>query len=255
MTTYGAIAAAPVDTSKGIGRRLAGSVTIVGTFAMVAMGVTHMSSQQSSLRSAFTVAEDVDLTPEVVQDDQLDDKETISCVKESAMDFPSVLQHTAGYELAGKPWGGITLSDRGNFGELFPSNPDYDYKKNYKAMYDGYDAALIKCQTDPDACSYDDFELSCKLGGDYDAVLGCIESCVDYRFRAYYDPKRPDFDPTVCDLPVLAAMVRTPDLMKSCINPDHDCTQGGNITCENGCYDCITECGAESLFINISSCE
>ena len=48
------------------------------------------------------------------------------------------------------------------------------------------------------------------------------------------------------DDPVLSAFELTPSLIKSCLVPEYDATEGGRHEVQAGCFDCISECLAPS---------
>ena len=104
-----------------------------------------------------------------------------------------------------------------------------------------YNKASNMCMRDWTKCD-PVFDMECKLTGNYDPMMECVESCVSDRFYTFESAEGLGLNKALCDEPVLAAMELTPDLFKSCLSRTYDCTAGGANVCEDGCYDCISGC-------------
>ena len=195
------------------------------------------------------VAPDAAVVPLSVNTDKQKDWQTADCVAANTTQFPSVLQAAAGFVIGGKPWGGILLTDRGQYQALhgLDAGAAYDPAESYARLIASYDAAWAACQADASQCEVD-FDSSCRLMGDYDATLDCVEDCVESEFRSFVDPDYSGPSVKLCSDPVLAAFEVTPSLIKSCMDPTYDATEGGRYTITDaspgdmGCYDCISVC-------------
>ncbi|KAH8071786.1 hypothetical protein JL721_4295 [Aureococcus anophagefferens] len=137
-----------------------------------------------------------------VNEDKQRDYQTAECTWPDSTAFPSVLQKAAGFAVAGKPWGGVLLTDRGQYPALHGVEND-------------------ACEADSSACA-ETFDVACRLSGDYDATLDCVEDCVEKPFRSFSSPDWTGPAATACDDPVLSAFELTPSIIKSCLDPTYD---------------------------------
>ncbi|KAH8070187.1 hypothetical protein JL721_5412 [Aureococcus anophagefferens] len=198
------------------------------------MPVEHYADFTAALPVAFSVNED-----------KQRDYQTAECTWPDSTAFPSVLQKAAGFAVAGKPWGGVLLTDRGQYPALHgvENVGDYDPAEAYARIIDAYDDLRDACEADSSACA-ETFDVACRLSGDYDATLDCVEDCVEKPFRSFSSPDWTGPAATACDDPVLSAFELTPSIIKSCLDPTYDATEGGLYTMDAtmGCYDCISGC-------------
>ncbi|KAK7253508.1 hypothetical protein SO694_000011048 [Aureococcus anophagefferens] len=176
------------------------------------------------------------------------------CYPDRATLFPALLQAKAGFHTGGKPWGGMLLTDRGQYGGLHSDHLDptftYDHLAALRPAVDGYDEMRDACAAGGDCayhfkktCTYEDAAMRGKDLA-YSGVFSCSEACVVDRFYAIDDPDL-DLGPDErrsCAQPVLATLFNTPDLFKSCLTPDYDYTRGGAATGADGCHECIDAC-------------
>ncbi|KAH8065725.1 hypothetical protein JL722_105 [Aureococcus anophagefferens] len=160
----------------------------------------------------------------------------------------------AGFHTGGKPWGGMLLTDRGQYGGLHSDHLDptftYDHLAALRPAVDGYDEMRDACAAGGDCayhfkktCTYEDAAMRGKDLA-YSGVFSCSEACVVDRFYAIDDPDL-DLGPDErrsCAQPVLATLFNTPDLFKSCLTPDYDYTRGGAASGADGCHECIDAC-------------
>ncbi|KAH8067877.1 hypothetical protein JL720_12377 [Aureococcus anophagefferens] len=175
------------------------------------------------------------------------------CYPDGATLFPALLQAKAGFHTGGKPWGGMLLTDRGQYGGLHSNHLDptftYDHLAALRPAVDGYDEMRDACGGGDRAyhfkktCTYEDAAMRGKDLA-YSGVFSCSEACVVDRFYAIDDPDL-DLGPDErrsCAQPVLATLFNTPDLFKSCLTPDYDYTRGGAASGADGCHECIDAC-------------
>ena len=176
------------------------------------------------------------------------------CYPDGATLFPALLQAKAGFHTGGKPWGGMLLTDRGQYGGLHSDHLDptftYDHLAALRPAVDGYDEMRDACAAGGDCayhfkktCTYEDAAMRGKDLA-YSGVFSCSEACVVDRFYSIDDPAL-DLGPDErrsCAQPVLATLFNTPDLFKSCLTPDYDYTRGGAASGADGCHACIDAC-------------
>ena len=176
------------------------------------------------------------------------------CYPDGATLFPALLQAKAGFHTGGKPWGGMLLTDRGQYGGLHSDHLDptftYDHLAALRPAVDGYDEMRDACAAGGDCayhfkktCTYEDAAMRGKDLA-YSGVFSCSEACVVDRFYSIDDPAL-DLGPDErrsCAQPVLATLFNTPDLFKSCLTPDYDYTRGGAASGADGCHECIDAC-------------
>ena len=187
------------------------------------------------------------------------------CLPESSAPvekFPSLIQLAAGYSVEGVPYGGVLFSDRGQYAELH-GGASYDLQGMRTNVIAKYDELLANCLTSKgaraaDVCSHV-FETQCELDRSDDAKKGqvsCVEDCVNSRFEQFVESEGIVEDASTCAYPVLSGFLLAPNVIKSCIDPAYDATEGGKHTSSiAGCYDCVTTCLAGDHFSFICSAE
>ena len=173
--------------------------------------------------------------------------------------FPSLIQLAAGYTVSGVPYGGVLFSDRGQYAELH-GGTDYDLQGMRTDVIAKYDELLANCLTShghaTDVCEHV-FEAQCELDRSDDAKKGqvaCVEDCVNSRFAQFVESEGIVEDASTCAYPVLSGFLLAPNVIKSCIDPAYDATEGGtHASSIAGCYDCVTTCLAGDHFSFICS--
>ena len=173
--------------------------------------------------------------------------------------FPSLIQLAAGYTVSGVPYGGVLFSDRGQYAELH-GGTDYDLQGMRTNVIAKYDELLANCLTShgrsTDVCEHV-FEAQCELDRSDDAKKGqvaCVEDCVNSRFAQFVESEDIVEDASTCAYPVLSGFLLAPNVIKSCIDPAYDATEGGtHASSIAGCYDCVTTCLAGDHFSFICS--
>ena len=174
--------------------------------------------------------------------------------------FPSLIQLAAGYTVSGVPYGGVLFSDRGQYAELH-GGTDYDLQGMRTNVIAKYDELLANCLASKyaqanDVCEHV-FEAQCELDRSDDAKKGqvaCVEDCVNSRFAQFVESEGIVEDASTCAYPVLSGFLLAPNVIKSCIDPAYDATEGGKHTSSiAGCYDCVTTCLAGDHFSFICS--
>ena len=74
------------------------------------------------------------------------------------------------------------------------------------------------------------------------------------RFAQFVESEGIVEDASTCAYPVLSGFLLAPNVIKSCIDPAYDATEGGKHTSSiAGCYDCVTTCLAGDHFPFICS--
>ena len=174
--------------------------------------------------------------------------------------FPSLIQLAAGYTVSGVPYGGVLFSDRGQYAELH-GGTSYDLQGMRTDVIAKYDELLANCLASKyaqatDVCEHV-FEAQCELDRSDDAKKGqvaCVEDCVNSRFAQFVESEGIVEDASTCAYPVLSGFLLAPNVIKSCIDPAYDATEGGKHTSSiAGCYDCVTTCLAGDHFSFICS--
>ena len=174
--------------------------------------------------------------------------------------FPSLIQLAAGYSVAGVPYGGVLFSDRGQYAELH-GGTSYDLQGMRTNVIASYDKLLANCLTSNyaqanDVCEHV-YDTQCELDRSDDAKKGqvsCVEDCVNSRFAQFVESEGIVEDASTCAYPVLSGFLLAPNVIKSCIDPAYDATEGGKHTSSiAGCYDCVTTCLAGDHFSFICS--
>jgi hypothetical protein len=162
--------------------------------------------------------------------------------------FPSLIQLAAGYQSEGVPYGGVLFSDRGQYGELHHGT--YDLQEMRDNVVQKYDQLLAYCLESTDASADDvckhSYATQCSLDQSDDSKRGqvsCVEDCVNSRFSQFVESEGIVEDASTCAYPVLSGFLLAPNVIKSCIDPSYDATEGGKHTSAiTGCYDCVTTC-------------
>ena len=175
--------------------------------------------------------------------------------------FPSLIQLAAGYTVSGVPYGGVLFSDRGQYAELH-GGTDYDLQGMRTNVIAKYDELLANCLASHghanDVCEHV-FEAQCELDRSDDAKKGqvaCVEDCVNSRFAQFVESEGIVEDASTCAYPVLSGFLLAPNVIKSCIDPAYDATEGGkHASSIAGCYDCVTTCLAGDHFSFICTAE
>ena len=86
--------------------------------------------------------------------------------------------------------------------------------------------------------------------------MSCVEDCVNSRFAQFVESEGIVEDASTCAYPVLSGFLLAPNVIKSCIDPAYDATEGGkHASSIAGCYDCVTTCLAGDHFSFICSAE
>ena len=174
--------------------------------------------------------------------------------------FPSLIQLAAGYSAEGVPYGGVLFSDRGQYAELH-GGTDYDLQGMRTNVIAKYDELLANCLTSKgaraaDVCEHV-YDTQCELDRSDDEKKGqvsCVEDCVNSRFAQFVESEGIVDDASTCAYPVLSGFLLAPNVIKSCIDPAYDATEGGkHASSIAGCYDCVTTCLAGDHFSFICS--
>ena len=159
--------------------------------------------------------------------------------------FPTIVQHLMVYNKEATPYGGVIFTDRGQYGIVHQDDP-YNVKSMVSAVVDQYDALLDTClNSDPnvdgaDTCSHY-YVNSCDLDqSSRDSQVSCVEACVTDRFAATM--KGTIDDVSVCAYPVSSTFLLAPNVVKSCMDPTYDASEGGLYDVDSGCYECISGC-------------
>ena len=114
------------------------------------------------------------------------------------------------------------------------------------SVVDQYDELLDTClSSDPtvdgsDTCSHY-YVNSCDLDqSSRDSQVSCVEACVTDRFAQTM--KGVIDDVSVCAYPVSSTFLLAPNVVKSCMDPTYDASEGGLYDTDSDCYECISGC-------------
>ena len=159
--------------------------------------------------------------------------------------FPTIVQHLMVYNKEATPYGGVIFTDRGQYGVVHQEDP-YDVRSMVSSVVDQYDDLLDTClNSDPsvdgaDTCSHY-YVNSCDLDqSSRDSQVSCVEACVTDRFAKTM--KGTIDDVSVCAYPVSSTFLLAPNVVKSCMDPTYDASEGGLYDVDSGCYECISGC-------------
>ena len=159
--------------------------------------------------------------------------------------FPTIVQHLMVYNKEATPYGGVIFTDRGQYGIVHQEDP-YDVRSMVSSVVDQYDALLDTClNSDPtvdgaDTCSHY-YVNSCDLDqSSRDSQVSCVEACVTDRFAKTM--KGTIDDVSVCAYPVSSTFLLAPNVVKSCMDPTYDASEGGLYDVDSDCYECISGC-------------
>ena len=159
--------------------------------------------------------------------------------------FPTIVQHLMVYNKEATPYGGVIFTDRGQYGIVHQEDP-YDVRSMVSSVVDQYDELLDTClNSDPtvdgaDTCSHY-YVNSCDLDqSSRDSQVSCVEACVTDRFAKTM--KGTIDDVSVCAYPVSSTFLLAPNVVKSCLDPTYDASEGGQYDVDSDCYECISGC-------------
>jgi len=158
--------------------------------------------------------------------------------------FPTIIQHLMVYNREATPYGGVIFTDRGQYGDAHQEDP-YNVKTMVAAVVESYDELLETClNSDPsdgsDTCSHY-YVNSCELDqSSRDSQVSCVEACVTDRFAQTM--KGTIDDVSVCAYPVSSTFLLAPNVVKSCLDPTYDASEGGLYDTDSDCYACISGC-------------
>jgi hypothetical protein len=179
---------------------------------------------------------------EVKSDDKIsDDQSACLPLTEGLKMFPTMLEGLSGFAMESNPLCVVLMTDRGNYSAYKTKNDPYNWEEINTQLVAQYDNLLDTCLSNSTACTF----IFNKTGSlDFrDEIFAhgtspIIESCIETRLLTY-EPSLLPLDPSTCSDPVEFAFIYARSLIKSCLLPSYDCTEGGTIQCESGCFDCI----------------
>jgi hypothetical protein len=216
-------------------------LTIAAVVVLSFIGVSSTMNSKSSLSQTMNFL-----------DENLNAAQTTNCSAYSHFALVALLSNGFDQGYDPSPNGYALLADRGQFAkcDIKFKAEGYNFTEDYATLIAGWEGMTTACLDDPtlpsDFC-WADLGNSTSLKDIYDnwEAVPCVESCLEDRVKSYQPLLYPDgtaINASVCNDPVNVAYVYAPTLMKSCFSPDEKCIQGETTACEEGCYDCVTEC-------------
>jgi hypothetical protein len=163
---------------------------------------------------------------------------SMTCISDAQRSFPSVLLHLAGYVEEIIPSWFVLLSDRGQHAQ-FKAAGESDHTTINHMIAHNYDDLLSECLSRNAAC-IEPFSTRVDFP-ELHTLIYPVEKCLLDRL-ASFDIGYVGLNHSImeCFDPIETAFIRAPPLIISCLVPEFDCSFGGALKCEPGCYECIS---------------
>jgi hypothetical protein len=237
QTSYGTVPKGTLPSPSSRDRINMSISLIVFAFISVVLflGVSSATYKTDELMKSFKPFE-------VKSDDKISDDQS-SClpINSGLKMFPTMLEGLSGFAMESNPLCVVLMTDRGNYSAYKTNHDPYNWEETNTQIVAQYDSLMDTCLSDISTCT---FSFNTTGSIDFrDEIFAHdtspnIESCIESRLLTY-EPSLLPLDPSTCSDPVEFAFIYARSLIKSCLLPSYDCTEGGTIQCETGCFDCI----------------